>query len=186
MTTQGLPTNRWDTEPYIRIDSATYDKDQDRLTVRFCNGDTVTLTTEHLLRPEVRDADWEHIAVVEHYHISVPVAQGSGDAGTDVTDLPGFAIRSLTDADFAAHLARQAEASARRVGERLQRLRKQRGLTTKEVAGRVGMAQQHVSRIEHGRHTVSFPVVEKLLAAMGYTLSDLLPLTESAAVDATR
>jgi hypothetical protein len=37
------------------------------------------------------------------------------------------------------------------------------------------MAQQDISCIEHGRHAVSFPTLEKSLAAMGYTLEDILP-----------
>ena len=37
------------------------------------------------------------------------------------------------------------------------------------------MAQQNLSRIEQGRHAVSFPTLEKILAAMGYTLADILP-----------
>lgn len=49
-----------------------------------------------------------------------------------------------------------------------------------DVAERVGMAQQNVSRIEQGRHAVSFPTLEKILAAMGYTLRDLLPIEDAA------
>jgi XRE family transcriptional regulator, fatty acid utilization regulator len=61
------------------------------------------------------------------------------------------------------------------VGARLQALRKARGLTAQQVGERVGMAQQNLSRIEQGRHAVSFPTLEKILAAMGYTLADILP-----------
>ncbi len=42
------------------------------------------------------------------------------------------------------------------------------------------MTQQNVSRIEQGRHSVSYKMLEKLLAAMGYTLNDLLPVQEDA------
>ena len=105
---------------------------------------------------------------VDHYHLEIP-------ARPEPIEVPGFTIRALTDPIFAAHLARKAEESARQVGTRLRALRKARGLTTAQVAERVGMAQQNVSRIEQGRHAVSFPTLEKILAAMGYTLEDLLP-----------
>jgi hypothetical protein len=35
------------------------------------------------------------------------------------------------------------------------------------------MAQQSISRIENGRHAVSFQTLEKMLAAMGCTRRDL-------------
>lgn len=180
MTTLETTANLWDAEEYIRISAASFDQTSGHLTLRFCNGDIVSIDARYLLPAGVRAPDWTHSKVVDHYHITVPVAPSTGDLGGDSTEIPGFAIRALTDADFAAHLARQAEEAAHRVGERLQLLRKQRGLTTKEVAARVGMAQQNVSRIEQGRHAVSFPTLEKILAAMGYTLHDLLPIEEDA------
>jgi DNA-binding Xre family transcriptional regulator len=102
------------------------------------------------------------------YHLEIP-------ARPEPIEVPGFAIRALTDPILAAHLARKAEESARQVGTRLRALRKARGLTTAQVAERVGMAQQNVSRIEQGWHAVSFPTLEKILAAMGYPPEDILP-----------
>jgi transcriptional regulator with XRE-family HTH domain len=52
---------------------------------------------------------------------------------------------------------------------------KARGLTAKEVAAQAGLAQQTISRIELGQHDVVFSTLEKILAAMGYTLEDILP-----------
>jgi len=52
-------------------------------------------------------------------------------------------------------------------------LRRQRGLTAAEMGSRTGMTQQSISRIENGRHNISFATLEKMLAAMGCTLRDL-------------
>jgi len=178
--------NDWDDDAYVRIVDARYDPERDELTVRFADGENISLAAWRLLRSTTRAPDWASLRVVDGYHISVPVAAGSGDLGTDETDIPGTTIRSIGDPVFAAHMARQAEESARHVGQRLKSLRQARGLTTRQVAGRVDMAQQNVSRIEQGRHSVSYKTLERLLAAMGYTLDDLLPVREDALSEAGR
>ncbi len=176
--------NYWDDDAYVRIADARYDPGHDELTVRFADGESVSLAAWRLLRSTTRAPDWANLGVVDGYHITVPVAAGSGDLGTDETDIPGTTIRSISDPAFAAHMARQAEESARHVGGRLKALRQARGLTAQQVAERVDMAQQNVSRIEQGRHSVSYKTLEKLLAAMGYTLDDLLPVQENAPSEA--
>lgn len=166
----------WNDHKYTAIAEAMYDPARDALTVRFWDGDCVTVSAWRLLGRGDRYPDWAHMEVIDGMHVSIPTPR-------EPIELPGFMIRSVTDPIFAAHLARQAEESARRVGNKLKELRQARGLTAQQVAERVGMTQQGVSRIEQGRHAVSYPTLEKLLAAMGYTLKDLLPvepLVESA------
>ncbi len=180
-----MADNYWDDEAYVRIADARYDPVCDELEARFDDGDLVRLATWRLVRATVRDADWTRLRVVDRYHINVSVAPGTGDLGTDEIDIPGTTIRSIADPLFAAHLARGAEESARQVGGRLKALRLGRGLTTQQVAERVGMAQQNVSRIEQGRHSVSYATLEKILAAMGYTSRDVLPLLEQDGAQAT-
>lgn len=164
----------WDDPAYLRIAGARYDDTHDQLWIDFANGDTVAMATWRLLRSTVREPCWSDLQVVDSYYVSVPAAPGTGDAGTDTTDIPGLTIRSIVDPLFALHLAREAELSARRVGTRLQQLRKARGFTTRQVADRIGMAQQNYSRIEQGRHAVSYATLEKILAAMGYSLQDIM------------
>jgi len=152
--------NDWDDDAYARIAYARYDPERDELTVRFVDGESLSLAAWRLLRSTTRTPDWTNVRVVDGYHINVPVAAGSGDLGTDETDIPGTTIRAISDPLFAAHMARQAEESARQVGDRLKVLRQARGLTTRQVAERVDMAQQNVSRIEQGRHSVSYKTLE--------------------------
>src|SRR5918912_1189444 len=163
-----VETAYWDDEAYIRIDRATYDAHNGELVVYFRNGDEAHLSAWRVLRPGQHAPEWSGMEVVDNYHLHVPTA------GPPL-EVPGFTIRTLTDSVFAAHLARQAAESARQVGARLKELRKARGFSAREVAERVGMAQQHISRIEQGRHDVSFSTLERILAAMGYTLQDLAP-----------
>ena len=85
----------------------------------------------------------------------------------------GDTIRTLTDPQFAAEMAQAAAHNALRVGAALRTLRRQRGLTTAELGARTGMAQQSISRMENGRHDSAFSTLEKILTAMGCTLSDL-------------
>jgi DNA-binding XRE family transcriptional regulator len=159
---------RWDTGDYLGIRASTYDVRRREVDVVFCNGDRVSVATKHLVHPRDYDIAWERLEVEEPMHLHIPTAH-------EPIEIPGFAIRSLTDAEFAAFLARKAEEAAQRVGERLRALRKARGLTAKEVAARAGLAQQTISRVELGQHDVVFSTLEKILAAMGYTLEDILP-----------
>jgi DNA-binding Xre family transcriptional regulator len=106
-----------------------------------------------------------------YLHISV-LLPANGD-GAETLDIPGLTIRALTDPEFSAHLARAAAEQARHVGKRLRELRIARGLSAKSVAQRAGLAPQSLSRIELGQHDVVFTTLQKILGAMGCSLSDL-------------
>jgi len=80
----------------------------------------------------------------------------------------------LTDGEYAAYLAAAADEQARQVGLRIRALRTSRGLSSKELAERAGIAPQSLSRIEHGRHDVVLTTLQRILAAMGYALKDLV------------
>lgn len=58
------------------------------------------------------------------------------------------------------------------LGERLQRLRKARGLSQRELARRAGMPNGSVSMIEQGRVSPSVASLEKLVAALPMTLAE--------------
>ncbi len=152
--------------------SVAYDAAERALVVGFRDGDVVSIAVDRL-PPTRKGARWEEATVEEGRHIHVPVAARQGDRGGDSTDLPWDTIRVLTDPQFAGEMAQAAAHNALRVGATLRTLRRQRGLTTAELGARTGMAQQSISRIENGRHAVSFQTLEKMLAAMGCTLRDL-------------
>jgi DNA-binding XRE family transcriptional regulator len=91
-----------------------------------------------------------------------------------LVEISWSAIRALTDRDYAAHLAAAAQEQARLVGLRIKALREQRGLTSKELASRAGISPQSLSRIENGHHDVVYTTLQRILAAMGASLKDLV------------
>lgn len=46
-------------------------------------------------------------------------------------------------------------------------------LTQKELADRVGLAQQQIDKIEHGQRTLDFPTAIRIAKATGVTLDEL-------------
>jgi DNA-binding XRE family transcriptional regulator len=150
--------------PYQRIASVRHDAGL--LTVQFEDGACVHVNATDVVPPGSGHPDWEHLTFGP-YEIHIPAP------GEPLT-VPWSTIRVLTDKDYSAHLAAAAEQQARLVGQRIKALRKSRNLTSKELAERAGITPQSLSRIEHGRHDVVFTTLRRLLAAMGYSLSDLV------------
>src|SRR5207237_315032 len=128
-------------------------------------GTRASIEAQRLLPPESDPVEWDRLTW-SPYEIAVPGAY-------EIVVIPWSTVRVLTDGAYAAHLARAAEDSARRIGARIRELRKARGLTGKELAQRAGIAPQSLSRIEHGQHEVVLSTLQSLLAAMGCTLRDV-------------
>ena len=59
-------------------------------------------------------------------------------------------------------------------GERLARLRKERGITQVELAERVGLGQPNISDYERGRFQPSAPLILKLVEILGVSADELL------------
>ncbi len=147
---------------YQRINTA--DHRDGMLVVLFEDGFRATVEVTQLI-PDGVGARWDAL-VVAQYEIGVPTPQGE-------VEIPWSTIRVLTDARYAEHLAAAADEQARHVGRRIRALREQRGLKSKDVAQRAGITPQSLSRIEHGRHDIVFTTLQRILAAMGYSLRDL-------------
>lgn len=158
----------WDQSEYQRLENVVFD--EGRLRVRFANGDEIEVDPTQLVRPEVAAAaDWA-AAVVDGPEIAVPTSDRP--IGISWLDL-----RSLTDSAFAAHLAEVADEEAQQVGQRIRSLRQSRNLSSAELARRADITPQSLSRIELGRHDVVYSTLQRLLAAMNYTLADLARTT---------
>jgi transcriptional regulator with XRE-family HTH domain len=54
-----------------------------------------------------------------------------------------------------------------RIGRQLAGLRREGGMTQKEVAERAGIRQEHLSRIDAGRYAVTLETVQAIAAALG-------------------
>lgn len=59
------------------------------------------------------------------------------------------------------------------LGEELRRLRRERGLTLDETAGRAGISMQYLSEIERGRKEPSSEMIAAVGGALDVTLVDL-------------
>lgn len=57
------------------------------------------------------------------------------------------------------------------IGEELQSLRVQRGLTVRELGDACGLAFTTISKIENGRYNVSVDILGKVAEALGYKLA---------------
>ena len=93
----------------------------------------------------------------------IPVLEGSGVARTK---------RSA---------AATAATAAETVGQRLARLRRERGLTQAELAGRLGIAQPIVSDYERGELRLHGQLIVRLTEILGVSADELLGLTPTPA-----
>ncbi len=59
--------------------------------------------------------------------------------------------------------------SSKEVGARMRRLREERGLTTADVAGKVGVAEAPLSHAESGQGVAPYETIRALAALFGTT-----------------
>jgi DNA-binding XRE family transcriptional regulator len=154
----------WDRADYQRI--ASVERQGDQLVVGSEDGSRASVHARRVLPPNTRDVDWDKLDF-NSYEIIISTAQGQ-------IELPWSTVRILTDKEYGAHLAAAAEEQAKRIGLRIKELRQSRRLTSKELAERAGITPQSLSRIEHGRHDVVLTTLQRILAAMRYSLRDLV------------
>jgi transcriptional regulator with XRE-family HTH domain len=136
------------------------------LRVCFADGSEVMLDAQRVLPPNTRPVQWETLEY-DPYQIT------ASTLNDESVEIPWSTIRVLTDDAYSAHLAHAAEEQARQIGLRIRELRDSRQLSSKDLAERAGIAPQSLSRIENGRHDVVYTTLQRLLAAMGYSLRDL-------------
>lgn len=154
----------WEAPKYRRLESAAYHDGQ--LHVRFADGTEVAVDPSSLLpRDELAEADWDAVSI-DGPEIVIP-------AGDTTSTVGWLDVRALTDSAFAKHLAEIADEEARQVGQRIRFLRESRNLASAELSRRAQITPQSLSRIERGRHDVVYSTLQRLLAAMNYSLADL-------------
>lgn len=157
-------TTKWNTREYQRIASVTYL--DGALRVHFEDGSEVMIDARRVLPPDTSPVRWETLDY-DPYEITVSTIDNEN------VEIPWSTLRVLTDDAYSSHLAHAAEEQARQIGLRIKELRKGRRLSSKELAERAGITPQSLSRIENGRHDVVYTTLQRLLAAMGYSLWDL-------------
>jgi len=64
--------------------------------------------------------------------------------------------------------------SEQRLGQRVQDLRKQRGLTQAALAAKAGISREYLARLEIGRHEPTLTTLQGLAKALGVKVGRLL------------
>jgi len=60
------------------------------------------------------------------------------------------------------------------IGENISRIRQDKGLTQAEVAEKAGITQAYLSQIENSLRSMDVKTADKIAAALGVTLNDLM------------
>jgi len=158
--------HRWDTPKYQRLRTVEIVSDQIR--IGFKNGDIVSIAKEALVPSGFSLLSWGSISF-NAYEFIIPAFP------YDII-IPWDAIRVLTDIEFSKHMAAKAAEEAKGIGRKVRSLRKGKKLKSKELAERTGLTAQTITRIEKGHTDIHFVTLKKILAAMGYSLRDLVDL----------
>ena len=66
-----------------------------------------------------------------------------------------------------------------RFGERLRKVRKERGISQERLADLAGLHRTYVSGVERGERNISLLNIERLAVALDVTMSDLMPSAAS-------
>lgn len=100
------------------------------------------------------------------YEIVVPTNEAD-------LEIPWDVIRAFTDSAFNQYLADAAD-ELKWVGLRITQLREERHRTIPDLASRAGIAPDHLIRIETGEGDVSMPTLQRIVAALNYSLRDFV------------
>ncbi|WP_413457812.1 helix-turn-helix domain-containing protein [Herbaspirillum huttiense] len=74
----------------------------------------------------------------------------------------------------------------RLVGERVQILRKRKGLSQEELAGQIGIDTKSLSRLERGAHFPSLDTLEKVRIELGVELKDFFDFDQRPSAEEMR
>jgi transcriptional regulator with XRE-family HTH domain len=61
-------------------------------------------------------------------------------------------------------------------GERLREIRTRKGLSQEGLAAAAGLHRTYISSVERGERNVTLTTIEKLAAALGVSMTDLIPV----------
>jgi len=164
MTTPARVVEPWDTRPYQRFATVRYGEGQ--LEACFEDGACVRVAAFELLRPGETTPDWERLTFNPH-EIIVPTE-------ADPIEISWLSIRLMTDPVFEAHWRAMAARHDQLIGERIARLRTERGVSQDELAARAGLPAGSLCRIELGHEHADFDTLEQILSPLGCSFDEFL------------
>jgi len=71
-----------------------------------------------------------------------------------------------------------AKSWAVHVGRKIRKLREAAGLTQIQLAGKAGLPQSHISRLENAEHTATNLTLERIAKALNVTVGDIDPCAD--------
>ncbi len=63
----------------------------------------------------------------------------------------------------------------RKLGKKIQKIRKDKGLTQEQVAEKIGKSRQMITFIETGREIPNVKMLQKIARALGVKVKELIP-----------
>jgi len=94
------------------------------------------------------------------------------------TDIPWDFIRHIADKEYEFYIGKEqkknANLTAEEIGKRISETRNNKGMTQDQLALKTEMLRNNISRIEHGYHNPSLPVLEKIAEALEVPVVNLL------------
>jgi DNA-binding XRE family transcriptional regulator len=146
-----------------------------KVRLRFGNGDVGEAAAQALWQDRPGLPDWVGVRIEPETGAAllVPTVPGHPTREGDVAEIPGDVIRAATDVDYRAFVARRAARWAKEWGQKLARLREERGLSQQQVASAAGIDRERLAGIEEGRVEFSLAQATRILTAMGGTVEDV-------------
>jgi len=145
------------------------DREKRRIRVRFADrrAGWIPVADIEQAGPPVR-LDLNRVELPNPYEIVI----GTEEGGT--IEVPWDFARAYCDPQFQEREREQARQGQAQLGERIRQLRRQAGLTQKELAERSGIGRVTLSRLESGDHSPRYRTLVALAEALGVSVTDLL------------
>ena len=154
-----------------RLAAAYLDPEGDVLTCAFQDGRTFHIRLRQLRLPAGPRVEF---ALVDEFGAGIDFVREDGSQVSCGADLVLYLNDSTYRASQEKHPRLTDEELARRVARRLVQLRRERSLSQRELARRVGIAPPNLARIEKGRNLPSVTTLHRLTQALGCPLADLI------------
>jgi len=156
-------------QPHSLID-VRYSTTTNQLWVQFGDGVSGFVDRKQLgLENEANNLSFE-TATVGDGGESVEISRRDGG----LFEIDSDSIKAILDKNFAASLTAQGKKSDQKVGERIRSAREAAGLKQQELSEKTGIDQAIISKLERGAHQPRVDTLERIAAALGFSLAELL------------
>ncbi len=147
---------------YLKIDT-----EERRILVRFADGMEGWVDAEEISSGTER-LDLEKVSLPNPHEIEIATDQG------DTIKIPWDFARHYCDTTFKEKELEQANQGRKVLGEKVARLRRNRGFTQEELSQSADIGRATLSRLENGEVSPRYETLEKVAEALEVGISSLL------------